>query len=303
MVHYCHSKYIKLSFTVQALHNLTFLECRCLDKAAIVLPNLSLEEQYYNRWKLCTALDVEATKLIISLVPMAMSFLFFGLIAALDSTYFLEQAKTMNHKVGSLTIPIPIFLWFYLQAKQYLPTIYFKLSYVLWGNVSRISTTGIAVSLILAVLCCVTAAKVESHRLDIVKRHGLLDKPDDIIPMSVFWLLPQFVLLGAVHGMYENSIASFFGIYFTPLLKTYMLFFGAFVHGLGCIGSILLVHVVSNITERGGEPGWFQATLNRSRLDNYFWFMSVLMAINLLLFLVMRVCYMWCSKNTRQDQS
>lgn len=62
-----------------------------------------------------------------------------------------------------------------------------------------------------------------------------------------------------------------------------------------------IVGARSNISERGGEPSWFQATINMSRLDIYFWFMSVLIAINLVLFLVMRLCYILCSKRT-QDQ-
>lgn len=198
---------------------------RCLEKAAIVLPNQPLEEQQNNRWKLCTVLEVEVTKLIISLLPMAMSFLSLGALSPLGFTYFVEQAKTMNHKVGSLTIPIMILLWFTVQAKHYFPILYFKVSSLLCGSISRISTTGIAVSMMLAVVCCFTAAKVESHRLDVVKSRGLIDKADEIIPMSFFWLLPQFILPGAVDGMYENSIASFFSLYVTTTLSRYMLFF------------------------------------------------------------------------------
>lgn len=269
---------------------------RCLDKAAIVLPNQSLEEQQNDRWKLCSILEVEATKLIISLIPMSMSFLFLGLIFPLAFTFFLEQAKTMDHKVGSLTIPLAILLWFNVQAKDYFPKVYFTISSLLCGSISRIATSGIIASMVLAVLCCVTAAKVESRRLDMVTTHGLLDKPNEKVPMSVFWLLPQFILLGAVDGVFVQSLASFFSLYFTPTLNSYMVNLSHVVHGLGCFGSILLAYVVNNITEKEGKPGWFQATLNRSRLDNYFWLLSVVMVINLGLFLIMRLCYRCCSK-------
>lgn len=103
---------------------------------------------------------------------------------------------------------------------------------------------GFMVSMIVGALCCVTAAKVESHRLDVVKSHGLLDKPDERIPLSVFWLLPQFVLLGGAEGMFETSAATFFDNYFTISLNKNMLLFSCVVHGLGCIGSILSVHIV-----------------------------------------------------------
>lgn len=73
-------------------------------------------------------MEVEATKLIINLIPMSMSFIFLGLISSLGYTYFIEQAKNMNHKVGSLTIPLTIFFWFYVQGKTYFPKLYFRVS-------------------------------------------------------------------------------------------------------------------------------------------------------------------------------
>ncbi|KAL6203090.1 hypothetical protein ACLB2K_026793 [Fragaria x ananassa] len=62
----------------------------------------------------------------------------------------------------------------------------------------------------LAILCCMTAALVENRRLGVVKRHGLLDKPDEPVPMTMFWLLPQFLLVGGVCGLSEKSIALFY---------------------------------------------------------------------------------------------
>ncbi|CDP06505.1 unnamed protein product [Coffea canephora] len=276
---------------------------RCLDKAALVLPDQSLEQQQNNRWRLCTVTEVEATKLIIDLIPMAISFIFLGLLSSLGYTYFIEQAKNMNHKVGSLAIPLTIFFWFYIQAKMYFPALYFSVSGLFCGFNTRTvaPVIGIMVSMVLGALCCVTAAKVESHRLHVVKSHGLLDKPDERIPLSVFWLLPQFILLGAVEGMFEISAAAFFDLYFTPALNRYMLLFGCVVHGLGCIGSILSVYAVGKVSERGGMPSWFQDTLNKSRLDNYYWFLCCLCAINLVLYVVIRFWYAWRSTDA-QDQ-
>ncbi|KAL3536498.1 hypothetical protein ACH5RR_004959 [Cinchona calisaya] len=276
---------------------------RCLDKAALVLPDQSLEQQQNNRWRLCTVTEVEATKLIINLIPMSISFIFLGLISSLGYTFFVEQAKNMNHKVGSLTIPLTIFFWFYVQAKTYFPTLYVSVSGLFCGFDTRTMAPviGFMVSMILGVLCCVTAAKVESHRLDVVESHGLLDKPDERIPLSVFWLLPQFILLGAVDGMFETSASSFFDLYFTPSLNKYMLLIGCVMQGLGCIGSILSVYLVGKVSERGGMPSWFQDSLNKSRLDNYYWFLSCLCAINLVLYMIMRFWYAFRSRDT-QDQ-
>ncbi|XP_027173118.1 protein NRT1/ PTR FAMILY 5.5-like [Coffea eugenioides] len=182
--------------------------------------------------------------------------------------------------------------------------LYFSVSGLFCGFNTRTvaPVIGIMVSMVLGALCCVTAAKVESHRLHVVKSHGLLDKPDERIPLSVFWLLPQFILLGAVEGMFEISAAAFFDLYFTPALNRYMLLFGCVVHGLGCIGSILSVYAVGKVSERGGMPSWFQDTLNKSRLDNYYWFLCCLCAINLVMYVVMRFWYAWRSTDATRPR-
>lgn len=64
--------------------------------------------------------------------------------------------------------------------------------------------------MILAILCCITAAKVENRRLGVVQKHGLVDKIDQTVPMTMFWMLPQFVLLGAFKGIFNYSAISFF---------------------------------------------------------------------------------------------
>nr|DAD26663.1 TPA_asm: hypothetical protein HUJ06_028131 [Nelumbo nucifera] len=70
---------------------------------------------------------------------------------------------------------------------------------------------GVALGMLFSVLCCITAEKVEARRLSVIRKHVLLEMPDNTIPMSVFWLLPQFLLLGALDGLARNDIKDFFG--------------------------------------------------------------------------------------------
>ncbi|CAI9097338.1 OLC1v1033737C2 [Oldenlandia corymbosa var. corymbosa] len=217
---------------------------RCLDKAAIVLPDQSVEEQQ-KTWKLWTISEVEATKFIISLIPMSMSFVFFGLVSSLGYTFFVEQGKHMNRKVGKLTVPLTIFWWFCDQASSYFPKVFSCFfSLVCRKNAQeRAPIAGIMMSMLLGILCSITAAKVESRRLDVVKSHGLLDKPDETIPMTVFWLLPQFLLLGALNGMYDMSLQSYYSYYISPTMFKYMLQIGRIGESLGFVGGIVAVYV------------------------------------------------------------
>jgi len=137
--------------------------------------------------------------------------------------------------------------------------------------------------MVFSILCCITAAKVETRRLDTVKSHGLVDKPDERIPMSIFWLLPQFILLGAMDGIHNTSIPYFFAEQVLASMARYMTIFTKGVFGGGIMGSALSVHIIEKKTR------WFKSTLNQSRLDNYYWVLATLSAVNFALYVVIAV--------------
>ncbi|KAI7998436.1 Protein NRT1/ PTR FAMILY 5.5 [Camellia lanceoleosa] len=141
----------------------------------------------------------------------------------------------MNHKLAKISIPIVILLWFHDQGKQHFANLYYKLANKLGGSGAKhyAPLIGIAVSMIFAILSCITAAKVETRRLNVVRTHGLINKPEDRIPMSVFWLLPQLVLIGALNGILENSIVAILIDQVGPSMRAYVIHFGVGVGGVG----------------------------------------------------------------------
>ena len=221
--------------------------------------------------------------MVIRMIPMWMTFIMCGVVISIGNTYFLEQATDMNRKVGKLKVPLPILKFFYDLVKDHFKGLYVKVTEKV------IPRKGIIVAMLFSILCCITAAEVETRRLDVIRRHGLLDKPNDSkekIPMSMFWLLPQFLLLGAVDGMSNFSIDQFFTTQAPTSMSRYMKPFSHGVIGAGTVGSVLSVYVVGKVSERGGRPSWFQDTLNKSRLDNYYWTLTVLSSINLFLYIL-----------------
>ena len=227
------------------------------------------------------------------MIPMWMTFIMCGVVISIGNTYFLEQATDMNRKVGKLKVPLPILKFFYDLVKDHFKGLYVKVTKkVIPGK--YVPPYGIIVAMLFSILCCITAAEVETRRLDVIQRHGLLDKPNDStkkIPMSMFWLLPQFLLLGAVDGMSNFSIDQFFTNQAPASMSRYLKLFSHGVIGAGTVGSVLSVYVVGKVSERGGRPNWFQETLNKSRLDNYYWTLTVLSAINLILYVLVAWWY------------
>lgn len=68
---------------------------------------------------------------------------------------------------------------------------------------------------------------VEGRRLQIVISHGLLDKPEERIPMSIIWLVPQFFLLAGLESYFEGSIKRLFSYQIPPSsIKVSQLFHG-----------------------------------------------------------------------------
>ena len=143
-----------------------------------------------------------------------------------------------------------------------------------------------------------------------IRRPGFLDKPNVKIPMSMFWLLPQFFLLGAVDGISNFSIDQFFTNQAPASMSRYLKLFSQGVIGAGTVGSVLSVYVVGKVSERGGRPNWFKDTLNKSRLDNYYWTLTVLSSMNLILYVLVAWWYYTCrdpskdaNKATKNEES
>ncbi|KAM1222193.1 hypothetical protein ACFX2J_009754 [Malus domestica] len=215
------------------------------------------------------------------MVPICMIYVLLGVVSSLGPTFFMEQATDMNHYIGRLKVPDLILPALKHLVKSILKTLLKKGSP--WT--ARFTLPGILVSSMISILCCITAAKVETRRLDTVKSHGFIDKPEETIPMSMFWLVPQFLLLGLAEQIGSESIVNLF--YF-PLhgeylfseerqsrLK-YMETLANALKGVGYIGGMLSVYAVGKV-----KPSWFQYTLNRSQLDNYYWTLAAFSAANL----------------------
>ncbi|XP_010505421.1 PREDICTED: protein NRT1/ PTR FAMILY 5.5-like [Camelina sativa] len=273
---------------------------RCLDRAAMILQTEPLEQQRKNRWKLCRVTEVEQTKSVIRAVPLFVTSLISGIVFSLGNTFFLEQANNMDSTFGSWNLPLPLLLLFSEAARlgsRELCVKAAKRSHGIDPESAKQTKTpyGIPVSIILSTFCCSIAAHVESRRLKVVSIQGLVS---ETIPMSVFWLLPQYILLGSITGIYENSFALYLEETVPDELSQYMVLLNVGVCGVGIMSNIALVSVVGRVS--GGK--WFQETINKSRLDYYYWVLTVLCMFNLLLYFSVTYRYTRCYKKDGAEQ-
>nr|XP_027097407.1 protein NRT1/ PTR FAMILY 5.5-like isoform X2 [Coffea arabica]XP_027100697.1 protein NRT1/ PTR FAMILY 5.5-like isoform X2 [Coffea arabica] len=263
-----------------------------LDKAAIQLTT-EIEKPERHRWRLCTRTEVEETKIIIRMIPIWITFVICGVITSVGNTYFVEQANHMNYKIGKLKLPNSVILVFYEISKTRIKLIYTAIGRYLRGACKEkyAPSIGIALATIFSLLCCITASGIETRRIHVIRSHGLLDKPEDKIPLSVFVLLPQYFLLAGLDSFYENSVTPFLTDQSPPSMKKYLVYLSPGLSGLGIVGSVLSVYVVGKVSEKGGKRNWFQYTLNQSRLDRYYWVLAALSAGNFIWFVFWAVLF------------
>ncbi|KDP40528.1 hypothetical protein JCGZ_24527 [Jatropha curcas] len=264
---------------------------RLLDKA-MVIDNMDASSKTRNPWRLCTLNQVEEVKLVLRLIPIWLSCLIFTSIIVQNHTFFVKQGSTMIRSIGpnfvlppaslQCLIGLTILVTVPVYDKLFVP-----LARKITGHPSGITMLQrIGIGLFLSILEMAVAALVEAKRISIAKEHGLLDTPKAIVPMSVWWLVPQYMISGfsdafAVVGLQEL---------FYDQMPEAMRSMGAAAYisiiGIGSFVNTAVISVVQAVTSRHGGGGgvWLGDNLNLAHLDYFYWVLAVLSGLNLCLY-------------------
>ncbi|KAL5211053.1 hypothetical protein ABZP36_006676 [Zizania latifolia] len=261
-------------------------QLRFLDKAAIVEHGGG--EERCGAWRLATVTQVEETKLALAMVPIWVATLPFGITAAQVSTFFIKQGSVMDRHLGPHFV-LPPASTFALAAIGMIITVavYDKVlePYLqrLTGRDRGISILKrIGVGIAFAIVAMGVAASVERRRLS-------NPSPAD---MSVFWLLPQFVLMGVGDGFALVGLQEYFYDQVPDSMRSLGIGLYLSVIGAGSLLSSLLITAVDHVTSHGGRTaGWFGKDLNSSRLDLYYWLLACIGVVNLVFYMVVATRY------------
>ncbi|KAK4413384.1 protein NRT1/ PTR FAMILY 5.10 [Sesamum alatum] len=241
-----------------------------LDKALLV-PDGSIDE------KICSVTDVEDAKSLLRLAPIWFACLGYSIIYAQPSTLFTKQAATIDrHLIGGFELPAA-------SLQQCFITVTITVSLVLYDRVfvpiARAITrkpSGISMlqrigtGLLLSSTSILIAAFVEQKRLALTREYGLVDTPNAMIPMSVWWLAPQYVLFAFADVFAMVGLQEFFYDQVPNELKSIGLAMYLSILGVGSLLSSLLVSSIQKLTSGNGQDGWFADNLNRAHLDYFY---------------------------------
>jgi len=144
----------------------------------------------------------------------------------------------------------------------------------------------IGVGQILSSLSIAVAAGVEMRRLRVANEDGVLDSGQ--VSMSIFWLLPQYVLTGICEVFISVGQMEFFLDQAPDSMRSLGNALYLSTVAVGSFVSSLLVSIVTEITY-DSNGGWIGNNLNRSHMDYFYWLLAILSLVNTLVFV-------WCAQ-------
>lgn len=260
------------------------------------LPVTDMSETRTSPWRLCTVTQVEEVKLIVRILPIWLCTSIYGLVIAQATTFFVEQAGTLDRSLGSFTIPSASLLTFSSIAVLIVLPIYD----CIFVPIARLVTgcergltllQRLGVGLFLAIICMVCAALVEMRRLQVALDNGLLDDSSVTLPMSIFWLVPQYIILGVSDVFALVGQQEFFYDQVPDTMRSLGMALYLCANGLGSFLSSILITVVEYLTSRGGNQSWIVDNLNRCHLDYFYWLLAILSTLNLCVYITLAWFY------------
>lgn len=258
-----------------------------------------------NKWQLATLTDVEEVKLVIRMLPTWATTILFWTVYAQMTTFSVAQASTMDRHIGkSFEIPPASLAAFFVGGTLLIVPVYDKIINPIVARIRKnpqgmTPLQRIGVGLVLSILAMVMAALTELRRLRVARSHGLTNDPNAVLPLTVFALVPQFLVVGAGEAFTYIGQLDFFLRECPKGMKTMSTGLFLSTLSLGFFVSSLLVSLVHKIT--GDRKPWLADNLNQGRLYNFYWLLAVLSVFNLGFYLIGARWYVYKNKRLADE--
>ncbi|MCL7025991.1 hypothetical protein MKW94_000516 [Papaver nudicaule] len=259
-------------------------ELRWLDKAAtITVKDKNVEKQ--NPWRLCTVTQVEEVKALLKLLPIWLWTIIYSVVFTQMASLFVEQGAVMNTKVGKFHIPAASMSAFDIVSVLLFTFIYNELlvpvTGKLTGNPKGLSELQrMGVGLLIGLLAMVAAGFTELERLKHVK-HG-----EESSSLSIFWQVPQYMLVGASEVFMYVGQLEFFNSQAPDGLKSFGSSLCMASISSGNFVSSSIISIIMGITTHESKPGWIPGNLNEGHVDRFFFLLVGLSAVNFVCYLL-----------------
>ncbi|XP_061993409.1 protein NRT1/ PTR FAMILY 5.10-like, partial [Rosa rugosa] len=249
----------------------------CLDKEELPEPARG------NIWSLKK--KMEARHIVRQILAMWLTFLVYSVVTAAGSTFFFEQMS--NLRIPIKNYDVAVYFNVISSFSKYAISYLWELMIPKKKKSRALTLVRIGCGLACTVLCCVAAWQVEIRRLKEIKKQGVGDT-SEVIPMSIFWLVPQFSLLGIMEGLAVDGLIDFFVERVARpddkvMVDYYASHTSDFVIG---VGKLLTALSILAFRRR-----WFDDSINLSRLDKYYRALTFMSLIGFCYYLFVSTIY------------
>lgn len=260
------------------------------------LTKASVKTGSTNPWMLCAVTQVEETKQMLRMIPILVATFVPSTMVAQINTLFIKQGTTLQRTVGTFKIP-PASLAAFVTISMLISVVLYDRFFVKimqkWtGNPRGITLLQrMGIGLLIHIVIMTVASFTERYRLSVAKEHGLINGGQ--VPLTIFILLPQFVLMGTADAFLEVAKIEFFYDQAPESMKSLGTSYSMTTLGVGNFISSFLLSTVSHITKEHGHQGWILNNLNASHLDYYYAFFAILNVLNFIFFLFVIKYYVY----------
>ncbi|KAH7280527.1 hypothetical protein KP509_36G001000 [Ceratopteris richardii] len=265
----------------------------CLDKAAVITEE---EKICASKWSLCPVTQVEEVKMLIRMLPIWASTAFVWTALTQMETFAVLEAATLDGHIGKhFKFPPASLSVFELVNVLLILPVYdrFLVPFMrkVTGHEQGIRTLQrIGIGIIFSILAMTVAGLVEWKRIRTAEAYGLLDLPTETVPMSIFWLVPQYFLRGSTEIFTQIGQLEFFYNEAPDGMRSLGTALYLSTIAVGHFLSSVLVTAINSATGHGGRQKWIVDNLNKSKLYYFYWLLAALSCVNFFIYLL---CANW----------
>ncbi|CAL0322902.1 unnamed protein product [Lupinus luteus] len=278
-----------ISLEGRLLHSDQF---KWLDKAAIVTEEESRDPNASpNLWKLVTVHRVEELKSMIRTLPIWSSGILLITATAHLNSFVIQQARTMDRHLSHSFQISPANMSIFSVLTMMTGVILYERLFIPFARRFTGNPVGITclqrmgIGFMVSIIATMISALVEIKRKAVAAEYNLLDDPKSTIPISVFWLVPQYFLHGMADVFASVGIFEFLIDQSPESMRSSATALYCVITAIGSYVATLMVTLVHKYS--GKENNWLpDRNLNRGKLDYYYWFVSGIQLINLIYFVL-----------------
>ncbi|XP_022956845.1 protein NRT1/ PTR FAMILY 4.6-like [Cucurbita moschata] len=264
------------------------------------LNNAALNKPFYSALE-CTVKEVEEVKIVLRILPIFACTIILNCCVAQLSTFSVEQASTMDTKIGSFKVPpasLPIFPILFI---MFLAPIYDHIIIPFSRRITKTETgithlQRIGVGLLFSIGAMAVAAAVETKRKRVATKHGLLNSAQPL-PISFLWIAIQYLFLGSADLFSLAGSLEFFFTEAPASMRSLATSLSWASLAMGYYLSSVVISIINNVTDRSDHQPWLSGrNLNHYHLERFYWLMCVLSGLNFVHYLFWAMQYKYRPK-------